>query len=259
MKFSGSLIRAGNNAKTIKSDKASKFSTAIMYLAPADLAGGKTVCPFAEKAGCKAGCLNTAGQGAYSNVQQARINKTFRYLKNRDQFMSDLVTDIEKFSAKCFKNDRLPAIRLNGTSDIMFERIPVDGFANIFERFPEVQFYDYTKIPTRAYAKLPENYQLTLSYSAANAVYAKQVIDAANDTGINVAVVYRSESMRSELEKTKNLDHVSNITVGNHGVLKRPVINGDETDLRFFDKHGVIVGLYAKGAAKNDQSGFVIG
>jgi hypothetical protein len=35
------------------------------------------------------------------------------------------------------------------------------------------------------------------------------------------------------------------------------VFNGDESDLRFLDPQGVIVGLYAKGKAKKDTSGFV--
>ena len=37
----------------------------------------------------------------------------------------------------------------------------------------------------------------------------------------------------------------------------RKVINGDESDLRFLDPRGVVVGLYAKGKAKKDTTGFV--
>jgi hypothetical protein len=40
--------------------------------------------------------------------------------------------------------------------------------------------------------------------------------------------------------------------------LGRTVINGDETDLRFLDPKGVIVGLKAKGKAKKDTTGFVV-
>jgi len=36
-----------------------------------------------------------------------------------------------------------------------------------------------------------------------------------------------------------------------------PVFNGDDSDLRFLDPKGVVVGLYAKGKAKKDTSGFV--
>ena len=35
------------------------------------------------------------------------------------------------------------------------------------------------------------------------------------------------------------------------------VLEFDESDLRFLDPKGVIVGLYAKGRAKKDESGFV--
>ena len=252
MKFAGSLIRSGNNAKTVKSDKASGFVTAIMYLAPSTIAGGKTVCPFAKTAQCEAACLYTAGQGVYSNVQQARINKTRRFLNDRETFMRDLVADISKFSAACERANRKPAVRLNGTSDIAFERIPVDGCANIFDRFPHVRFYDYTKVTARAFANLPSNYSLTLSFSGANLKYAHAVEHAAKETGINVAVVYRSH------DTVKMLAEITRRNRSN-SLWERRVIDGDETDLRFLDPQGVIVGLYAKGAAKKDTTGFVLG
>jgi hypothetical protein len=239
--FAGSLIRAGNNAKTIKGDKKSQYVTAIMYLAPADLAGGKTVCPFADKAGCKAGCLNTSGHGSFNSVQQARINKTRRFLSDRTQFMLDLFNDIEKFVAKCNKYGRLPAVRLNGTSDIAFEHIPVNGYANIMAAFPQVQFYDYTKIYKRAYNTLPDNYNLTLSYSGANRDYAARVFNAHFETGTNLAVVYRTKE-----QATLHAEYTAN------------VVYGDDTDLRFLDPQGSIVALYAKGKARSDKSGFVI-
>jgi len=106
------------------------------------------------------------------------------------------------------------------------------------EQFPEIQFYDYTKIVKRAYAKLPDNYHLTLSYSEADMEYADSVYQAVLDTGINMAVVFRDK-----LPKTFR------------GLR---VIDGDKDDLRFLDPKGVVVGLKAKGAAKRDKSGFVI-
>jgi len=239
--FSGSLIRAGNNAKTIKGDKVSSYVTAILYLAPADLSGFGNVCPMAILAGCKDGCLNLAGMGIYSNVQKARINKTIRWFQNKDSFLNDLYSDITKFVAKCEKANRLPAIRLNGTSDIKFENYPVKGFANIFEAFPNVQFYDYTKIMKRAYKKLPANYHLTLSYSDANQSYALSAIQAHKKTGVNLAIVVRTKAQaQAYIAANKN------------------AVSGDETDLRFLDKSNSIVVLYAKGKAKKDDSGFVI-
>ncbi|TAY37194.1 GP88 family protein [Rhizobium leguminosarum] len=248
--FKGTLIRSGNNAKTIKGD--GEYETAIMYLAPFTMAGSN-VCPMAEQAGCVKGCLNTAGRGAYNNVQQARIAKTKRYLASRTAFMADLVTDLERFVAYCKRKGVKPAVRLNGTSDIQWEVAHYasrgDARGSVFELFPEVQFYDYTKVYKRAYRQLPVNYALTLSYSAANPAYAEVVTKAAQETGANLAIVYRTKELR---------DYFVGKLV-QYGNACRDVIDGDETDMRFLDPKGVIVGLYAKGKAKGDQSGFVVG
>ncbi|UIK00684.1 hypothetical protein LZK82_11305 [Rhizobium leguminosarum] len=248
--FKGTLIRSGNNAKTIKGD--GEYETAIMYLAPFTMAGSN-VCPMAEQAGCVKGCLNTAGRGAYNNVQQARIAKTKRYLASRTAFMADLVTDLERFVAYCRRKGVKPAVRLNGTSDIQWEVAHYasrgDARGSVFELFPEVQFYDYTKVYKRAYRQLPANYALTLSYSAANPAYAEVVTKAAHETGANLAIVYRTKELR---------DYFVGKLV-QYGDACRDVIDGDETDMRFLDPKGVIVGLYAKGKAKGDQSGFVVG
>jgi len=248
--FKGTLIRSGNNAKTIKGD--GEYETAIMYLAPFTM-GGSNVCPMAEQAGCVKGCLNTAGRGAYNNVQQARIAKTKRYLASRTAFMADLVTDLERFVAYCKRKGVKPAVRLNGTSDIQWEVAHYasrgDARGSVFELFPEVQFYDYTKVYKRAYRQLPANYALTLSYSAANPAYAEVVTKAAHETGANLAIVYRTKELR---------DYFVGKLV-QYGDACRDVIDGDETDMRFLDPKGVIVGLYAKGKAKGDQSGFVVG
>ncbi|MGO7451833.1 hypothetical protein ACCS81_07470 [Rhizobium ruizarguesonis] len=248
--FKGTLIRSGNNAKTIKGD--GEYETAIMYLAPFTMAGSN-VCPMAEQAGCVKGCLNTAGRGAYNNVQQARIAKTKRYLASRTAFMADLVTDLERFVAYCKRKGVKPAVRLNGTSDIQWEVAHYasrgDARGSVFELFPEVQFYDYTKVYKRAYRQLPANYVLTLSYSAANPAYAEVVTKAAHETGANLAIVYRTKELR---------DYFVGKLV-QYGEACRDVIDGDETDMRFLDPKRVIVGLYAKGKAKGDQSGFVVG
>jgi hypothetical protein len=256
--FSGSLIRSGNNAKTVKGDGV--YETAIMYLAPANMARTeRTMCSMAVLAGCIAGCLNTAGRGAFSNVQQARVNKTLRYLDGREMFLADLVTDLAAFVRYCRRGNVIPAVRLNGTSDIQWEvghPVSRDGveYASIFEAFPEVQFYDYTKIAKRVLKPLPANYALTLSYSAANSRYSDMIINAALASGANVAVVYRTKASRDALLKTG-----FSVSSSTGATLSRSVIDGDETDMRFMDPKGVIVGLYAKGrAGKADKSGFVV-
>jgi hypothetical protein len=226
------LLTIGTNAKTIKSDKASEYLTAIMYLAPADTVPGVNLCPMAVTAGCREACLYTAGRGAFSNVQKARIKKTEFYRDNRDGFMRTLVSDIEEAQRKASKLGKRLAVRLNGTSDIAWENIRIDG-DTLMEVFPDVQFYDYTKLPGR---KVPSNYHLTVSYSEAGMMYAAKVLHSVK----NWAVVF-SDKARMPTEF--------------HG---RKVINGDETDLRFLDGNNVVVGLYAKGQAKKDRTGFVV-
>lgn len=229
------LIGVGNNAKTVKGD-GTEYMTAIMYMKPfKSVYKGKVhnICAMAEKAGCAEACLNTAGRGQMNVVQKGRERKTMFYLSDRIGFMDTLIKDITVFSRRQVKNGVKPCVRLNGTSDIQFEK------SGIMSQFPEVQFYDYTKIVKRAYAKLPENYHLTLSYSEKDPEYAEQVLQAVRDTSVNAAVVFRNE-----LPDTF------------HGL---EVVDGDKDDLRFLDKRGVIVGLIAKGDAKHDTSGFVIG
>jgi len=267
--YRGTLIRSGGNAKTVKGDKGGVYETAIMYLAPASQALMGNVCPMAKMAGCEAACLSKAGRAAiFTSIEKARIAKTQRYFRDRAAFMAELVKDIEAFVKYCDRRGVKPAVRLNGTSDIQWEvahpcyrthkLVPYGNtswrYASIFEAFPEVQFYDYTKVYKRAYRPLPANYALTLSYSEANPAYAAAVCQTAVDTGVNVAVVYRSKAHRDEIvDCAEMLDGDGRTTLG------RCVIDGDETDMRFTDPRGVIVGLYAKGPAKHDTTGFVVG
>lgn len=228
------LLGVGNNAKTIKGD-GSEYMTAIKYMKPfKTVFRGKVhnICAMAEKAGCHEACLFSAGRGKMNSVQRGRERKTMLYLSDRIGFMDSLINDITTFSRRQQKNGVQPCVRLNGTSDIQYEK------TGIMEQFPEVQFYDYTKIVKRAYSKLPSNYHLTLSYSEKDPEYAEQVLQAVRDTGVNAAVVFRKE-----LPETF------------HGF---KVIDGDKDDLRFLDPKGVIVGLIAKGDAIHDDTGFVI-
>src|SRR5262245_53008169 len=245
--FSGTLIRSGNNAKTVKGDKISRFETAIMYLAPHTLAAQilgegsatklSTVCPLALTAKCAAPCLNTAGRGRFTNAQVARARKTERYWRDRAAFMAALVADLEAFERYCSRKGLKPACRLNGTSDIQFEvnhpcvrkgRV----YASVFAAFPRVRFYDSTKITKRVRRGLPRNYDLTLSYSMANVDYADSVLTAAAETGANVAVVFRSKALRDQFASRS--ETFIGVKAGGASILRR-VIDGDRTDMRFSD------------------------
>jgi hypothetical protein len=232
------LLTVGN-PKTLKGEKQG-YLTFILHLAPADVSGYQT-CPKAT-AGCKASCLNTAGRGgmfkkgANTNViQEARKRKTHYFFENREEFMRDLVADIAKGIRYAEKRGLIPVFRLNGTSDIAWEKIRTDGYRNIMEQFPTYTFYDYTAIVGR---KVPSNYHLTFSKKENNMSDTIKAIQL----GMNVAVVFDTKKDAALPEKYLNL----------------PVFNADESDLRFLDPKGVICGLYMKGRAKKDTSGFVV-
>ena len=217
------LLTLGNT-KTVKGE-AMGYQTYIMHLAPSTLSGYQT-CPMASE-GCASACLNTAGRGRFTAIQEARIRKTRWFFEDRESFMAQLVKDIHAAIRKAGREGFVPVFRLNGTSDIHWETVVVNGFANIMVMFPQVQFYDYTKLPNRR--NVPSNYHLTFSRSESNEHLIPQ--------GMNVAVVF---------------DSLPDVWMG------RKVIDGTETDLRFLDEQNVVVGLLAKGKAKKDTSGFTI-
>jgi len=221
------LLTLGNT-KTVKGE-AMGYQTYIMHLAPATLSGYNT-CPQASK-GCASACLNTAGRGRFTATQEARIRKTKWFFEDRETFMAQLVKDITAAIRKAVREGFVPVFRLNGTSDIRWETVPVGGFRNIMEMFPTVMFYDYTKLQNRR--DLPFNYHLTFSRSEEN--YA--AVDMMMSQGYNAAIVF------------DNLPEIYN---------GYKVIDGTETDLRFLDEKGVVVGLLAKGKAKKDVSGFTV-
>lgn len=223
------LLGIDTNVKTVKG-QSKGYMTAILYLAPANISGYE-VCPMAT-AGCRAACLYSAGRGAFSTVQKSRIAKTKWFFEDRAAFMAQLVKEIAAFIKYATKRGFIPTVRLNGTSDIVWERVAVPGFANVMDMFPAVQFYDYTKRHNRK--DLPANYHLTYSLAEDNDSNARKALD----NGINVAAVFRVPAFPATY-------------------MDRPVVNGDETDLRFLDERGVVVGLKAKGKARKDTTGFV--
>ena len=235
---SKALLSVSSDAKTIKGETLG-FLTGILYLAPANTTKWNT-CPMAKKAQCDVACLNTAGRGAFSSVQQARINKTEWFFTERNSFMQQLVVDITKLIRKADKQGLKPLVRLNGTSDIRWETVgftDVNGieYVNIFAAFPDIQFYDYTKRGNRT--ELPSNYDLTFSYSGVEGF--QPYVENALLNNMRMAVVFRKEK---------------DIPMTFMGI---PVVSGDNSDVRHLDDK-VIVGLYAKGKAKLDTTGFVV-
>jgi hypothetical protein len=232
------LLAIDTNAKTVKGQKYG-YMTGILYMAPSTISGHNT-CPMAKVAGCENACLYSAGRGAFNSVQQSRISKAQWFFSERDSFMAQLVKDISKLATKADNAGMVPLVRLNGTSDIRWESIPVtiEGvtYANVMAAFPGIQFYDYTKISNRK--GVPSNYDLTFSYSGMPGYqkYVNQAIEA----GMRIAVVFRN---REGIPAT---------------FMGLECVDGDDSDIRHIDPQGVVVALYAKGNAKTDLSGFVV-
>ena len=205
----------------------------ILHLAPSDLSG-KNTCPKATP-GCIAACLNTAGRGGMFKrgettnvIQKARILKTEYFFADREAFMDDLVSDIMRAVNYARRKGLTPVFRLNGTSDLSWEKYPTRyGADNIFAQFPTIQFYDYTKVLGRKVSHI-ENYHLTFSKADGNDADVAEALMQ----GMSVVAVYDE--------------------------IPADVPSADETDLRFLDPRGIMLGLKAKGRAKKDYSGFVI-
>lgn len=249
------LLNVDANAKTVKGQKKG-YMTAVLYLLQGNRSG-HNVCGMHELAECLKPCLGEAGRGGIAvdsatftapngeqipdnTIQRARLERTLFFIYEQAQFMAQLVREVRAFIARAKKLGLIPVIRLNGTSDIRWEDIPVEGAANIFALFPRVMFYDYTKLPNRRRAIGVRNYRLTFSYSHAPA-FAPIVARAVSTYGasVNYAAVFAGKTLPAHF-------------------LGREVINGDESDLRFLDKPGVVVGLTAKGKARRNPGSFVV-
>ena len=229
------LLTQGN-AKIVKGEKLG-YTTKGIHLAPAQLSGFE-VCRWRSK-GCTASCLNTAGRGRMDSIQKSRIAKTKLFFTQQLDFLAKLSKEIYNSIKTSTKKGMKSVFRLNLTSDIAWESVffSEDQPKSIFDKFPSIQFYDYTKSFERMkqfiHGELPSNYHLTFSLSETNQKLGEMVLGM----GGNVAVVFRNQ-----LPKTWQ---------------GFEVINGDDNDLRFLDKQGVVVGLIEKGMAKKDSTGFV--
>ena len=216
------------NTKIKKGEKFG-WTTFGLSLAPANLSG-KQLCPHRSK-GCELACLNTAGMGVFSNVQEARIAKSKYLIEEKNSFISQLKKELIAAEKKAKKLGMKIAVRLNVLSDL--------PWYNMIEmsEYPNIQFYDYTPNVSRMIqflrGELPENYHLTFSRKENN----QSKVELIASMGGNIAAVF---------------DTLPDTYLG------KKVIDGDETDLRFMDDKNVIVGLKAKGKGKKDTSGFVI-
>jgi hypothetical protein len=210
-----------NNAKTIKGE-GKGYITYILYMSSYTAnSKGINLCSHASK-GCAESCLVGSGFGGmYTGVMKGRIAKSDYFLSDRVEFLNQLKKEIARAVEKHKKDGAIVTIRLNGTTDIRYEKFKIFDGLNIFEIFPDVQFYDYTKNYIRFDSVLPDNYHLTFSRSETNHSKAMELLSK----GINVAMVF--DKLPETFEGFK-------------------VINADLDDLRFLDPKGVICGLKYK-------------
>lgn len=240
-----SLLTTGN-PKTAKGEGLG-YLTAILHMSPARLAGFE-VCAWRTD-GCTDACLNVAGRGSMEGLARtihvARLRRTRYFKRDRLAFGLMLERDIMKHARYAATHGLTPVVRLNGTSDLPYENARfewADGTTStVFERFAGIQFYDYTKGLKRLERPLPANYDLTFSLAESN----EQDAHRALELGHRVAVVLRDKTTRARKWKLPTQWR------------GRPVIDADETDLRFLEPGGVWCGLRAKGLAKTDTTGFV--
>lgn len=227
------LLSTGiSNAKTVKNN----LKTFILYLAPYNQnSKNYNLCPNASK-GCAAACLFTAGRGLMSPVLKGRIKKTEYFINDKKAFMIQLAKEIESKILTAYKNKEKIAFRLNGTSDQDFIYLLNKHAQFDISKYKDIAvFYDYTKLISKIkkYKDHP-NYFLTFSRAEDNNSLAKSVLAM----GGNVSIVFRDK-----LPKYWN---------------GYKVINGDLSDLEMVYNKNVILGLLAKGKAKQDLTGFVI-
>ena len=236
------LLSIESDAKTSKNTKYG-YLTAIQYLSPWKTSG-VNICPMAEQAGCIESCLYETGRGHMKTVREARLNRTKLYLNDQAGYFVKLVGEIKALVKKADKLNLKATVRLNGTSDIRFENIGFyiedTYYRNIFECFPDIQFYDYTKIPNRfksvnGVSDFPANYDLTFSYS--NKPGFEKYNQRAIDNGYRIAAVF---------------EKVEAMPLTFH---KRQVLSGDDNDLTFTKPKDSILGLYAKGTKRLIQLG----
>lgn len=213
------------SAKMIKNEKVSGQMTYVIYLAPA-MESGYNMCANSTPE-CRLGCLSTSGHAGMellsgkNRIKNSRIKKSKLFVENNQFYMGWMFAEIRKYQKKAAKKGLEFSCRLNGTSDIDYTQFKVDGL-NVYETFPEVQFYDYTKNPIKFY-NTPTNYHLTFSYSGRNEPTAIKLLNK----GENVAVVFNVKNAK-QLPKT---------------FMGYTVSNGDLTDYRKDDETGIVIGL----------------
>ena len=208
--------------------------TYCIYLAPWNISGHQ-VCPKGEN--CHKNCLTYSGhekiaeftEGSNNRVMNSRINKTRAFYEDRETFMQVMVHEIKRYMKRAESLGMEFSVRINGTSDLsplLFK--DTESGKNLLELFPNVQFYDYTKVYNRInLMKKYPNYDITFSFDGYNHKECKDFLD----NGGKVAVVFYGD-LPKEYKGYK-------------------VVDGNGYDMRYLDENGCIVGLHYHKTAKD--------
>lgn len=230
-----------------------------LAIAPADV-GGREVCQW-RSAGCTAACNGLfSGGNNMPNTRRAMIERKMMFFERRPQFKEQLLSEIASLQARADREGLRVAVRLNVSSDIVWERV----FPELFREFPRVSFYDYTKAALRHRPELPENYSLSHSVSE-RSKYADIV--AAIAAGRNIVAAFNSGYVWGKYLNAKGCLPARLRIVDRSG--REPTIvidcrNGDRHDLRLpiADGRGNCVALRGKGGremvARAVADGFII-
>lgn len=219
-------VQGNTKARKTNDDDAIRMGTLTML-------PDHRICGGAKAAGCMVTCLKGSGMArVYASINEARQARTDYWLNDQAGFLDQLRRELGNFERLCAKQKVQGVVRLNVMSDVQWERFDIP------QSFPDLQFYDYTKLAKRFTQELPSNYRLMFSYSP-RPTYKKQVqtfLESNSDAPM--AVVFRTKDFPTTF-------------------MGRPVIDGDKSDWVNVNHRGVVVGLVEKKTGESDD-GFVV-
>lgn len=228
------LLGINSSAKTVKGEKYN-YLTGILYLAASDNSG-VNICPKATES-CAKACLFFSGRASMttnnesiSRINKSRFLKTVLFFVNRTFFMDWLFWEIDSLQRKAKRENKFATIRLNGTSDINLATFKNSKGENVLDAYPNIQFYDYTKVPTQ-FKNVRDNYDLTFSFGGYKDIESLFNTFDAVLQGQRISVPFVKETFKNGFPET---------------FLGLPVHDGDLSDLTFKSPQMSILGLGAK-------------
>lgn len=235
--------------------KAGRYRAIGLAMAPANYSG-RELCVWRTD-GCTLACNGFwSGMNVTISTRLALIGRALLWNNFRSLFVEKLFRELSNFDKLCARNGVLPAVRLNVSTDIVWERL----LPELFTEFPTLNLYDYTKALPKHRPTLPRNY--TLCHSFNERTTSADVRDIV-DSGRNVVIAF--DSAYAPQRKLWGALPASVRFTNDSGLdFELPVINADRHDIRLtaVDGRGVVQGLHGKsGRSRVDSavdSGFML-